>query len=203
MTMKTAMFYDFETSGLPDWSQPSEAPHQPHIVEVAAKIIDMEKREVRDQFNVLVKPDGWTIDDGAAAVHGITMERATAEGVPESEVVTRLLAMAKDRTRIAYNQDFDARMFRIALFRFRDEAAADAWKKAPAECAAIRATPIVKAPPTAKMIAAKRFHHKKPTLAEAYAKLLGKPMEGAHTAMGDVDALIAIWFAMDDLKSAA
>lgn len=194
--MTAAMFYDFETSGLPDWSQPSEAPQQPHIVEAAAKVIDLSTRTVIDQFNVIVRPDGWTIEAEAGAIHGITMERALAEGVPEEEVVTRLSAMAKGRTRIGYNQDFDARIFRIALFRFRDEAQADAWKKAPSQCAAVLATPIVKSPPTKKMMAANRFHHKKPTLGEAYLHFMGKPMEGAHTAMGDVDALVAIWFAM-------
>ena len=43
--MSLLFFYDTETSGLPDWKSPSEAEHQPHIVQAAGAIVDSESRE--------------------------------------------------------------------------------------------------------------------------------------------------------------
>lgn len=40
----------------------------------------------------MIRPDGYVISDGAAAVHGITTERAIAEGRPFSEVLPEIVA---------------------------------------------------------------------------------------------------------------
>ena len=39
--MNLALFYDTETTGLPDFKAPSEAQHQPHIVQLAALLVDL------------------------------------------------------------------------------------------------------------------------------------------------------------------
>lgn len=55
------LVYDTETTGLPDWQQPSEAPQQPHIVELAALLYDTDTCELVDSMHTLVRPDGWTL----------------------------------------------------------------------------------------------------------------------------------------------
>ena len=40
--MKKILFYDTETTGLPLWSQPSEHPDQPRVVQLAALLCDEE-----------------------------------------------------------------------------------------------------------------------------------------------------------------
>ena len=67
--------YDTETTGLPDWNQPSEAPQQPHLVEIAALLFDG-TTEI-EAFHTLVRPDGWNwdADNEAFKTHGITAER--------------------------------------------------------------------------------------------------------------------------------
>lgn len=197
--MSLILFFDTETTGLPDFKAPSEAPHQPHLTQVGAILVDEESREELEILDVLVKPDGWVIGDEAAALTGITMERALAEGIPEAEAVDRFMAMhARAGGRIAFNENFDMRILRIALMRYRDQEQADAWKAAPALCAATAATPICKLPPTAKMIAARRTHPKTPKLSEAYEFFTGRQLEGAHSAIVDVRALMAVWWAIQD-----
>lgn len=202
--MKVALAYDTETSGLPLFSEPSEDPRQPHIVQLGARLVNLDERKVIATLDVIIKPEGWTIPDEVAAVHGITTERALAMGVPESLAVELLLELVKQaEVRIAHNETFDARIVRIACKRFFDDATADKWKEGAAECTARLATPICKLPPTAKMVAAKRNHPKTPNLGEAYEFFTGKKLEGAHNALVDVDACMAVYYAIRDREAQA
>lgn len=197
--MNTALFYDTETQGLPFFSEPSEDPRQPHIVQLAAALVDLDTRETISSMDVIIRPEGWTIPDDVAAIHGITTEKASAVGVPEFLALEMFMRLWEGHTRIGHNEPFDARIIRIAQHRFgAPETKLDAWKQAPAECTARLSTPIVKCPPTDKMKAAGRFHFKTPTLAEAYQHFMGKPLENAHSAMADVLGCMAVYFAMKD-----
>lgn len=196
--MNTALFYDTETTGLPLFSEPSEDPRQPHIVQLAAQLVDLDTHAQLAAFDVIVRPDGWTIPDDVVAVHGITTERAAALGVSESMALGMLLELwheADPRTRIAHNETFDARIVRIALMRYEDQGLADRWKAAPARCTATMTTPLCKLPPTPKMLAAGRKNFKTPNLGEAYRHFTGLELANAHTAGADVDACRLVYFA--------
>ncbi|HBN16147.1 MAG: DNA polymerase III subunit epsilon [Gammaproteobacteria bacterium] len=186
--------YDSETTGLPDWGQPSEADHQPHIVQLAALLVDEETREISDQMDVIIKPDGWVIPDEVAAIHGITTERAMDEGVPEKEAFEQFIELWKRcEFRVGYNESFDARIMRIATFRYSVADIIDAWKEAPAKCAMKMAKPICKIPAPPK---ARRFGpYKNPTLAEAYKHFTGMDLADAHSAMADTMAAMDVYFA--------
>lgn len=206
--MNTALFYDSETSGLPLFSEPSEDPRQPHLVQLAACLVDLDTRKTISSMDVIIRPDGWVIPDEVAAIHGITTEHAADAGIPESVAVEMFLALWSNRLRIAHNESFDARILRIALKRHvdpRDPALAipvsDEWKAGRAECTQRLATPILSLPPTEKMKAAKRFHAKSANLAEAYQHFTGKPLENAHSAMADVQGCMAVYFAIQDLQA--
>ena len=93
------------------------------------------------------------------------------------------------------NQQFDARIVRIALMRHVDTQAADIWKEGAAECTAIMATPICQLPPTAKMIRAGFNKFKTPNLGEAYRHFTGKELQNAHSAIADVLACRDVYFA--------
>ncbi len=194
--MNLKLFYDTETTGLPDFKAPSESAHQPHIVQLAALLVDMDTRETIQSMDVICRPDGWTFPDEVAAVHGITTEHAAEVGIPEHLAVSMFMELWVGRARVAHNESFDARIVRIALMRFQSEDAADIWKSGPAECTARLATPICALPPTEKMKAAGRFHHKTPNLGEAYRHFTGKELENAHSAMADVMACRDVYFAI-------
>lgn len=48
--MNTALFYDCETQGIPLFKEPSEHPEQPHIVQVAACLVDVDTRKTLAQL---------------------------------------------------------------------------------------------------------------------------------------------------------
>lgn len=192
-----ALVYDTETSSLPLWKEPSGHPDQPHIVELAAKRVNLDTREVVSKMNVIIKPDGWIIPADVTAIHGITMERAMDEGIPEKDAVEMLLAMWDGVLLIGHNESFDRRMVRIGIKRFLDPIAADptqllseTWKAAKADCTCWLSRPYTKLP-----------KNKSPKLTEAYLHFFGKSMEGAHTAMGDVDGCLEVFWAIKDLQT--
>src|SRR5262249_27328942 len=101
------LIFDTETTSLPIWGKPSEDPEQPHIVELAAILVDTVTGREIEVYDRIVKPDGWTIPDEAAKIHGIDTERALAEGEPEGEVLGEFLRMASTASLIAgFGVDF-------------------------------------------------------------------------------------------------
>lgn len=209
--------YDTETTGLPDWNQPSVSPQQPHLVEIAALLFDG-TTEV-DRFHVIVRPDGWTIPDEVAQIHGITTERAMDEGISEAAAVWHFMRLhARADMRVAHNESFDARIMRIALKRYGDDAnglemlsqdqrdaIADAFKAGPAYCTSNKAKPLMKLPPTEKMLASPRFRnsYKQPNLQEAHQHFLGETFDGAHGALADAEACARVYFALNTAGAAA
>lgn len=199
--MNLALAYDTETSGLPLFNEPSEDPRQPHIVQLGAVLFDLDTYQEIASLDVIVRPDGWVIPDEVAAIHGITTERAMDVGVPARVAFDLLLELwACSGVRIGHNEQFDARLVRIALMRHRDNDPAaeihQQWKAGKAECTQLLATPILKLPPTERMRAAGRNHHKSANLGEAYQFFTGKPLEGAHSAMVDVRACMEVYRAI-------
>ena len=199
--MKPILFYDTETSGLPLWNEPNEDPRQPHLVQLAAILVDPETRQVLSTLDVIVRPDGWTIPDDVVAVHGITTEKAAALGVPESLALKMLLAMhERCELRVAHNEPFDMRMVLIAIKRLLgdDYGLADYWKEQPAACTQRLSTPILQIPATDRMRVAGRFHYKSANLSEAHRHFFGVDFDGAHSALADVQACMRVYFAIQD-----
>ncbi|MCG9964587.1 3'-5' exonuclease [Shewanella cutis] len=180
--MSLILPFDTETTGLPDWKSPSEADHQPHLVQLAALLVN-DKFEIVKELDVIIKPNGWIIPDEVAAIHGITTERAMDEGIPEQDALAQLLEMAQGALRIAHNKTFDQRIIRIATKRYSDEATQEAWaNKDNFEC-------------TIRMYQ-KQFGGKNTDLATCYEKLTGKKLENAHSAMADTKACFEVYKAI-------
>lgn len=195
-----ALFYDTETTGLPLWSEPSEDPRQPHIVQLAGILVDLDTRKVRGSVDVTVKHDGWTSEPKALEAHGITAEMANDIGVPESLAIEMLIELWRCAdVRIGHNEQFDARVIRCGLHRHANAVLLepDTWKAGRAECTQNMATPILKLPPTPKMVAAgfgKKF--KSANLGEAYKHFYGSELQGAHSAMADAQACQYVYYAI-------
>lgn len=196
--MNLALFYDSETSGLPLFSEPSEDERQPHIVQLGARLVDLDDRSIISTPDVIIRPDGWTIPEDVSAIHGITTEKALAVGVSESMALGMLLELwSRAQVRIGHNEQFDARIVRIAQHRL-DDGLVDEWKEGKAKCTQRLATPILKLPPTEKMKRAGFTKNKSANLREAYRFFTGRELEDAHSALADVDGCMAVYFAIAD-----
>jgi len=191
---------DTETTGLPVWGEPSEGVSQPHLVQLAAILVDEDTRVVVDKMDVTIKPNGWSwgADNEAFKVHGVTMERAMAEGVEEEAALRTFLDLWKRAVfRVGHNCPFDNRMIRITICRYIDKTFADVFKAQEYQCTGLLSKGILKMPAPPK---AKRFGpYKMPKLEEAYEFFFpGKKIVGQHSAMGDTQACMEIYFAIQD-----
>lgn len=207
--MNLSIFYDTETTGLPLFKEPSEHPSQPHIVQLAACLVDLDTRKTISSIDVICYPDGWEIPGEVAAIHGINTDLAKRVGIPEKQAVDLFMQLwaGPGRTRIAHNEQFDARILRIALKRFVDQPdevlpISETWKTGTSACTAILSKPILNLPPTEKMKAT-NFKVKTPNLGEAYRHFMGHDFENAHSAMADVRACMDVYFAIIDAKQIA
>lgn len=196
--------FDTETTGFPLFKEPSDDPLQPHLVDIAALLYDEQGNQV-DSFEAIIRPDGWTIPDEAAAIHGITNEMAMDLGIPEAEALEGFLAIhERAGLRIAHNLPFDDRILRIALVRYHGLEEADRFRAGTGYCTCSNSTRIVQCPPTAKMIAAGRGKQfKQPNLAEAYRFFTGEELTGAHRAKADAEGCARVYFALQALQSVA
>lgn len=192
---------DVETSGLPEWKKSSANPDQPHIVQFAAAIVNPETRALHASWDMIVAPDGWTISSEMTAIHGISQERAAAEGVKESLVVrTYIDAWQRCATILGYNVQFDRRIMRIAMIRDgMTRAQIEAIEKKSAIDVMKLATPICKLPPSHAMMAAGIKSYKTPSLEQAVLVLLGERMPGAHNAATDLEYTLRLFWELQDL----
>lgn len=195
--------FDTETTGLPLWSEPSEHPGQPHLVQFAAVLLDQDGAE-RTCVSAMVRPDGWTIPAQVTALHGISTDMATAFGIPERTVVKIFLDLVRcpDVVVGAHNASFDWRIMRIAMLRHgMSKETADQIATVPQVCTMRLADKIMRLPPTAKMRAAGINKSKAPNLMEAHQHFLGEPFQGAHDALADVRACARVWRAIQALET--
>jgi len=188
--MNRALFYDFETTGIPDWKHPSESPQQPHIVQVGALLVELPTRRVLSTLDLIIRPESWTIGEDMIAIHGITNEIAMDLGVPEGLAIEMLLELAlKAESRVAFNDPFDSRVGRIAIKRYLNEESAAQWKAQTTRCAMRMANPYTKL-------------GKVPKLSEAYQHFFGRSLVGAHNALVDTRACMEVFFAVQDHEAA-
>lgn len=194
------LFYDCETTGIPDFKARSNDPSQPHILQLAGELHD-DARQVVKSMDRIIRPDGWVVPQNIAELTGITQEKAMDLGVPIREAVDEFLALhGQCRHTVAHNDSFDRWMLRIELIRLGMDAVADRWKEAPAFCTCKAATPVCNLPPTEKMIATGRRTPKSPKLEEAFRFFMGHEPESAyHDAMNDVHATAAIFYRLQEL----
>jgi DNA polymerase-3 subunit epsilon len=193
------LFFDTETSDLPDFDKRASDPSQPHLVQMAAILTDESAREI-ECHKMLAKPDGWVMSPEAVARHGITPEFAASCGVAEYQLILTLFCMIERASLIVgHNIQLDKFMARIAARRFELlPDARDAWWKAiPQFCTMKSMTNVC------RLAGGRGCQFKWPKLQEAYQHAFGRPFEGAHDSLADVRATKDIYFWLHDRNRAA
>ncbi len=186
--MGNILFFDTETTGIPEWKQPSNRKIQPHMVQLAAILADENTREIKDKMDVIIQPDGWIIPQDTIDVHGITNEIAAEKGIPEKEALQMYMKLHfQCDFRVAHNTTFDNRIIRIALKRYLPTLVEDEdWKN--------RYLFYCTLQHSRKIMGGKSGH----TLPEAYQYFLHKEFIDGHNAMADTKACMEVYFAIQD-----
>lgn len=220
--MPLGLFTDTETSSLVVFERRSNDPVQPHIVQIAARLVDLDTGVEHASMNRIVQQVGWSCHRDALEVHGITRARSMEEGVPELQAIQEYFDLfLRCDIRLAYSEPYDRRVVRTAVQRFIDplhpdgidhptvtpkvskgqkplpptnhSLPGDYWNAALAQCVLQLCRKHVPA-------FSASGKPKAPTLVEAYAHLVGGPITGAHDAMGDVDLMIAVYRAVSVIE---
>ena len=184
------LFFDTETSGLPNFKARNSDPSQPYILQLAA-ILCTDEGEIIEEFCTLVKPaNSNPIHPKAYEAHGISREQCDTEGMPYKEAYSTFMSIAaKASTIIAHNLSFDTRLLGIMSAQVTGGSSTDDplymnFKNLPGICT-MQSTISYCALP----FPSGRKGFKYPKLEELYFKLHGVPMSdnySAHDALGDV-----------------
>lgn len=194
--MAYTLFFDTETNGYPGSNM---KPWDQRIVELAAILCDEQGKELHC-FDAIVDPGDYVdIHSDSAAIHGISYQLAREVGLPLTIVLAYFFNLCKNTDRfVAHNLDFDMRVVDGELSRLKKN---KPWEGKPGFCTMKSCTDLVCLPPTGKMQAAGRNHHKSPKLEEAYEFFFKEPHKGAHNALADARACKRIFYHIQDEES--
>lgn len=196
----TYLFFDTETTGLPNKRLPSDHLDQPHICQLAAIEVDYDRRTMTE-INFLIRPEGWHIPEEASAIHGITQAAAERYGIKiEGALAIMRRLITRSSMIIAHNIEFDAWMLRRELVSISDQVWD--WGGGKEFCTMKESIDIVQCPPTERMLKAGVPGFKKPNLTETYRHFFGRDFDGAHDAMADVRACRDVFFKLLDREAA-
>lgn len=199
--------YDTETTGL--WRQGLSIAHelQPKICSLSAILIEEtgpNTFEVVDQMDHVVCPDGWeipapvlppgmTLDEAkargirpsASDVHGITHERALAEGIPLFDTMKRFNELvSRADTLLAHNEVYDNNVVRHALKLLKRTITLPERRV----CTMMMAKDYCRLPPNFP-----GGDWKWPRLEEAYRHVFGREMVDAHSSLADISQAVELY----------
>jgi len=185
------LFFDTETTGLPrNWKAPIEDLNNwPRMIQLAWFVYN-EKGEKIDSKDYIIKPEDFGIPAESSEIHGITTERALAEG----NDLTYVLAVFNDFISradqlVAHNMSFDEKIVGAEFLRKKIKSKLFSKERV---CTMTSSKEYCAIPG--------RYGYKWPTLSELHIRLFGKDFENAHDAYSDINATAACFWKMKDLK---
>ena len=188
------LIYDTETTGLPrDWKAPlTDSDNWPRLVQLAWQLHDA-KGTLISRGNHIVKPDGFTIPFTSAKIHGITTERAEADGIPLSEVLAAFdVDLARAQYVMGHNIEFDVNIVGAEYHRLTQD------------LEKLTSKPVIDSKNEATEFCAipggRGGRFKWPTLTELHVKLFNHGFGEAHDAAYDVDATAKCFFELCRLR---
>jgi DNA polymerase III subunit epsilon len=182
------LFFDTETTG---------KSRDSHLVQLGAILVDDDFSE-KALIKILVKPDGFTIPEDVAQFHGISQEIASRSGVRLRAACSIFYSLTLQARRlVAHNLDYDLGIMDTA---FRAVNAGKDYHNPHTDyyCTMKRATTICRIPNPYPQYGPFKW----PTLSEAYAHFHdGAKFEGAHDALNDVRACIAVYKKLEGISA--
>lgn len=173
------LFFDTETTGLPrSWNAPVTAlDNWPRLVQLAYMAYDGDGGLIA-AVDTIIKPQGFTIPVESSRIHGITTERALAEGRDLVSVLRDFKALLDPaRYLVAHNMSFDEKILGAEFLR-------NGLPDIPAakyKICTMHSTTEFCAIPGPR-------GYKWPKLTELHRKLFNKDFSEAHNAAADIAA---------------
>lgn len=183
------LIFDTETTGLPqNYKAPlTDFDNWPRLVQIAWQLHEPNGKLVAAK-NLIVKPEGFTIPYNSAQIHGITTERALAEGHDLKEVLAEFKEdIDRATSGVGHNVEFDYNI--VGAEYLRAELKNELEDLTPLDTKLV-ATNFCAIP------GGRGGQFKWPTLTELHTKLFGVPFGDAHDAAYDVDATAKCFFGL-------
>jgi len=183
------LFFDTETTGLPkNWRAPiTDSDNWPRLVQLAWIATDDGGKILSGQ-NQIIKPEGFTIPEPAAKVHGITTEKAIKEGINLKDALSEFAnSLFASEILIAHNINYDINIIGAEFFRKQIKNNLAEIEKF---CTMQTATNFCQIPH------ANGYGYKWPKLTELHTKLFDQGFDNAHDALSDVKACAKCFFEM-------
>jgi DNA polymerase-3 subunit alpha len=181
------LIFDTETTGLPrDYDAPlSNLDNWPRCVQIAWQLHD-EKGFLIEHHDYIIKPDGYDIPFNATKVHGISTEKARAEGQDLESILYQFNAVLQKTNYIAgHNIGFDLNIMGAEYLRLGIETPLLNLENIDTKDAS---TDFCALP------GGKGGKFKWPTLSELHHKLFGLSFSDSHNATADVEATARCFF---------
>ena len=186
-TRDLLFFFDTETTGLPrDWKAPltkRTLANWPRMVQLAWLLCDEAGNELAQACRI-IRPQGYTIPREASRIHGITTERALADGIPLTDALDEVLPqIEKADCVIAHNIAFDEKILGAEFLRL---GRSHPLLKKKTRCTMKESTDFCALPGS--------YGYKYPNLTELHRKLFQRAFADAHDALADVRACKAAFY---------
>lgn len=201
------LYFDTETTGLPNAQNPLNHPSQPHMTQLGF-ILEVNGNDALT-VDTLIRPDEtWRIHDDSGTVigkiaselTGITADMCYADGIPVADAVELFMIAAENADAIVcHNTSFDAKLMSIQYARLKpDMPPRTVLCGRPTLCTMKAATPICKIPKKG-VVKTTGVNFKWPKLTEAVEFFYGETLEGAHSAIVDIMATRRVFHTLLDL----
>ncbi|MDR0363809.1 MAG: DNA polymerase III subunit alpha [Bacteroidales bacterium] len=187
------LIFDTETTGLPkNYDAPiNDSSNWPRLVQLAWQLHDKTGKLI-EAHSFLIKPEGFTIPPGVSSLHGITTEKALADGLNLSNVLKQFSDVLEKAEVIAgHNIEFDNNIVLAEYYRLGQEK--DLSEKTILDTKVL-STDFCALP------GGRGGKFKWPTLSELHKELFGKPFAEAHNAAYDVEATARCFFELIRIK---
>jgi len=175
------LFFDTETTGLPlNYNAPvSNSANWPRMVQIAWQVFNTNGNYV-DAQDYIIKPEGYRIPAEATKVHGISTERAIAEGHDLKEILEKFNQQleAADYL-VAHNISFDEKIVGAEFYRKSIDNRLNRISKL---CTMKSSSSYCRLPG--------KNGYKWPKLSELHQVLFGKGFDEAHNAAADIKATV-------------
>jgi len=175
------LFFDTETTGLPrNYNAPvSDSANWPRMVQIAWQVYDNDGNHI-ESHDFIIRPEGYKIPDDAARIHGISTERAIAEGYDLTEILDKFNnQLEKASVLVAHNISFDEK---IVGAEFHRKAVQNQINKKQKICTMKSTADFCKIPGN--------YGYKWPKLSELHKTLFGSHFQEAHNAAADIQATV-------------